>query len=130
MSARRDEIIELRKSGRTYAEIGRRFGITKERVSQILKPKRSRPVVMLSIRDVSSLLGVHANTVRRWSDRGLLRAYRISRRGDRRFRRRDVARFLAELNASKSNAGSFVQLADKLLLGWQLQRLSSPVVST
>jgi excisionase family DNA binding protein len=115
-NARRDEAVRLREAGLTYAEIGRRFGISTQRVGQILKPKsrqkpkpkqkpkRSMPVAMLSIRDVSSLLGVHANTVRRWSDRGLIRAYRISRRGDRRFRRRDVARFLAELNLERSKA--------------------------
>jgi len=53
---------------------------------------------MLTVREVSELLHIHANTVRRWSDRGILRSYRIARRGDRRFRREDVARFLAELN--------------------------------
>jgi excisionase family DNA binding protein len=100
--ARRDEVVRLRETGLTYAEIGRRLGVSKQRVSQILKPKpkqkpkRSRPVVMLAIRDVSSLLGVHANTVRRWSDRGLIRAYRITSRGDRRFRREEVYRFLKE----------------------------------
>jgi excisionase family DNA binding protein len=53
---------------------------------------------MLTVREVAELLHIHANTVRRWSDRGVLRSYRIARRGDRRFRREDVARFLAELN--------------------------------
>ena len=56
---------------------------------------------MLTVKEVAKLLHVHSNTVRRWSDRGLIRSYRISHRGDRRFRRRDVARFLAELNGSK-----------------------------
>jgi excisionase family DNA binding protein len=114
--ATRDKVVKLREKGLTYAQIGLVCGISKQRVSQILKPKprqkpkpgqkpkRSTPVVMLSIRDVSSLLGVHANTVRRWSDRGLIRAYRISRRGDRRFRREDIALFLAELNLDRSKA--------------------------
>jgi excisionase family DNA binding protein len=53
---------------------------------------------MLTVKEVARLLHVHSNTVRRWSDRGLIRAYRISRRGDRRFRREDIAHFLAELN--------------------------------
>jgi len=53
---------------------------------------------MLTVREVARLLNVHSNTVRRWSERGMIRAYRISRRGDRRFRREDIARFLAELN--------------------------------
>jgi len=53
---------------------------------------------MLTVREVAELLHIHTNTVRRWSDQGVLRAYRIAHRGDRRFRREDVARFLAELN--------------------------------
>jgi excisionase family DNA binding protein len=57
---------------------------------------------MLTVREVAEMLHIHANTVRRWSDRGALRAYRIARRGDRRFRREDVARFLAELNEESS----------------------------
>lgn len=43
MVSRQDEIIELRMTGLTYAEIGRRFGITRERVRQILTPKPSKP---------------------------------------------------------------------------------------
>jgi len=58
---------------------------------------------MLTVREVAWLLHIHSNTVRRWSDRGIIRAYRITRRGDRRFRREDIARFLAELNANKGN---------------------------
>ena len=58
---------------------------------------------LLTVREVARLLHIHSNTVRRWSDRGLIRAYRISRRGDRRFKRADIARFLVELNASKGD---------------------------
>ena len=58
---------------------------------------------MLTVKEVAWLLHIHSNTVRRWSDRGIIRAYRITHRGDRRFRREDIARFLAELNATKGN---------------------------
>ena len=58
---------------------------------------------MLTVTEVAHMLHVHTNTVRRWSDRGLIRAYRISRRGDRRFRREDIARFLAELSVTKAD---------------------------
>lgn len=58
---------------------------------------------LLTVREVARLLHIHSNTVRRWSDRGIIRAYRITRRGDRRFRREDIARFLAELNASNGD---------------------------
>ena len=54
---------------------------------------------MLTVREVARLLHIHPNTLRRWSDRGRIRAYRITPRGDRRFKRGDIAHFLAELNA-------------------------------
>jgi excisionase family DNA binding protein len=51
---------------------------------------------MLTVREVARLLHVHPNTLRRWSNDGRIRAYRINRRGDRRFKREEVDRFLAE----------------------------------
>jgi excisionase family DNA binding protein len=53
---------------------------------------------MLTVRDVARMLNIHNNTVRRWSDQGLIKTYRITRRGDRRFRQKDITEFLAELN--------------------------------
>ncbi|MBA7665622.1 hypothetical protein ES703_73696 [subsurface metagenome] len=98
--SRRDEVVNLRKAGLTYAEIGKRVGgISKERVRQILKgnPKASsRPKTMLTTSEVGQVLGIHVNTVRRWNNKGILRAYRISARGDRRFRRQDIEKFLEE----------------------------------
>lgn len=72
MNARRDEIIELRKSGLSYAKIGRRFGISRERVRQIFKGETTREKpdlrskTMLRVGEVASLLGLHVITVRRW----------------------------------------------------------------
>ena len=51
---------------------------------------------MLTTNDVARLLNVHINTVRRWSNSGILRAYRIGARGDRRFERLDVLKLLFE----------------------------------
>jgi len=94
----RDEVVRLGKTGLTNAEIGRRVGITRERVRQILKPKPQNPVplskVMLTTADVAHLLGLHPNTVRRWSTKGVLKSYRISPRGDKRFKREDIDDFL------------------------------------
>ena len=45
---------------------------------------------MLTISDVARLLNVHINTVRRWSNQGILKSYRIGSRGDRRFQEDDV----------------------------------------
>ena len=50
---------------------------------------------LLTARQVARLLNVHVNTVRRWNDRGILKAYRIGPRGDRRFNRVDIDIFLA-----------------------------------
>jgi excisionase family DNA binding protein len=50
---------------------------------------------MLTTSDVARLLNVHINTVRRWSNQGTLKTYRIGARGDRRFRREDIASFLS-----------------------------------
>ena len=53
---------------------------------------------MLTVREVADLLHVHPNTLRRWSNKGVIRAYRITPRGDRRFKREEIDRFLTELN--------------------------------
>jgi len=54
--------------------------------------------------DVARLLNVHVNTVRRWSNEGILAAYRIGHRGDRRFKRHDIAAFLTEeLTGNRKN---------------------------
>ena len=62
---------------------------------------RIRSNNMLTTGYVAHLLNVHVNTVRRWSTQGILEAYRIGPRGDRRFRRVDIARFLAKLSANR-----------------------------
>ena len=49
---------------------------------------------MLTLREVGRLLHVHSNTLRRWSDQGIIKAYRIGPRGDRRFRAEDIAKLL------------------------------------
>ena len=53
---------------------------------------------MLTVREVARLLHIHSNTVRRWADQGLIKAYRITSRGDRRFRKEDINDFLSDLN--------------------------------
>ncbi len=53
---------------------------------------------MLTVREVSQLLHVHGNTLRRWSDQGIIKSFRIGPRGDRRFRAEDIAVLLLEGN--------------------------------
>jgi excisionase family DNA binding protein len=50
---------------------------------------------MLTITELSQLLNVHINTIRRWSNQGIIKTYRIGPRGDRRFRQDDVTHFLS-----------------------------------
>jgi len=49
---------------------------------------------MLTVREVALLLNIHINTVRRWSNMGILKSYRIGPRADRRFRRDEIISFL------------------------------------
>ena len=50
----------------------------------------------LTVAGAARLLGVHPNTVRAWSDQGILPYLRINERGDRRYRPADLQRFLDE----------------------------------
>jgi excisionase family DNA binding protein len=61
---------------------------------------------MLTVREVARILHVHPNTLRRWTNDGRLRAYRITSRGDRRYKREDIARFLAELSEARTTVDS------------------------
>jgi len=101
-SSRSAQVTSLRRAGLTYAEIGRKLGLTRERVRQIAKaekkakkkPVRDDPDALLTTTEAAELLNVHVNTVRRWSNKGIVETYRIGSRGDRRLRRRDVDKLL------------------------------------
>jgi excisionase family DNA binding protein len=58
--------------------------------------RRTKKDSLLTPEDVARLLNIHINTVRRWSNREILKAYRIGPRGDRRFRKEDITTFLIE----------------------------------
>ena len=51
---------------------------------------------MLTTGEACKILYVHCNTLRRWTERGLIAAYRVGPRGDRRYRREDVDALLLE----------------------------------
>jgi excisionase family DNA binding protein len=51
---------------------------------------------ILTASELAHILNVHINTVRRWSNRGILKVYRIGPRGDRRFSKEDIESFLAQ----------------------------------
>ena len=63
---------------------------------------------MLTVREVSTLLHIHPNTLRRWADKGLIKSFCITPRGDRRFMSRDIDQFLSLMNSQ--NRGPVTQL--------------------
>ena len=50
----------------------------------------------LTIKEVTSLLKVHENTLRNWDREGRLKAIRIGGRNMRRWKKEDVLKFLEE----------------------------------
>jgi excisionase family DNA binding protein len=53
---------------------------------------------VLTVGETAQTLHVHENTVRRWSDRGIIKPYKINVRGDRRFKKADVKTLLTRVN--------------------------------
>jgi excisionase family DNA binding protein len=49
---------------------------------------------MMTAKEVAAYLRVHINTVRKWSDEGILKSYRVGPRKDRRFDSKDVEYFI------------------------------------
>ncbi|OGN94981.1 MAG: hypothetical protein A2Z75_08605 [Chloroflexi bacterium RBG_13_50_10] len=56
---------------------------------------------LLRVQEVSQLLHVHENTVRRWSNQGIIKAYRIGPRRDRRYKQDDIRTFLTIENRER-----------------------------
>ena len=111
--SRRQQVSILRKAGLTYAEIGRKVNLTRERVRQIVtrestikestirkKPPENAPDSLLTTAQAADLLNVHRNTIRHWSNKGILATYRVGPRGDRRLRRQDIDNLLLKKTAN------------------------------
>ena len=49
---------------------------------------------LLTVREVARMLNIHVNTARKWSNLGVLKSFRMGPRGDRRFLKEDVDKFL------------------------------------
>jgi excisionase family DNA binding protein len=54
------------------------------------------PSPMLTTREACQILHIHGNTLRRWSEKGLIVAYRIGPGRNRRFKREDITALLAK----------------------------------
>jgi excisionase family DNA binding protein len=49
---------------------------------------------LLTIKQASEVLNVHVETLRRWDKSGKLRAIRINKRGDRRYKPEDLEKIM------------------------------------
>jgi excisionase family DNA binding protein len=58
--------------------------------------KGSGPSPMLTLGEACRLLNIHANTLRRWSARGLITEYRIGPGSHRRYRIEDITALILE----------------------------------
>lgn len=54
----------------------------------------SKKIKLLRIREAAEILGVNPETLRRWDREGKLKAIIISTRGDRRYRKEDIKKFI------------------------------------
>jgi len=59
---------------------------------------------LLTTAQAAAVLGVHPNTIRNWSDAGILPTYRIGPRRDRRFKRDDLEQFLLDNNGHNEDS--------------------------
>jgi len=59
---------------------------------------------LLTVKEVARIFSVHQNTVRRWTNGGHLKAYRLCKRGDRRFFPEDVYEFRVQLRQNRGFA--------------------------
>ena len=82
-----------------------RKGLT-TRGQRQLSSKLSR-MRMFTVQEVAAALHVHPNTVRHWSDEGLLKTSRIGPRGDRRFSWEDIDSFLNHWDRSAQSGNSY-----------------------
>lgn len=55
---------------------------------------RNGMIRLLTTREAADILHVHPNTLRKWSNSGLVKAYRLGGRGDRRFDHETISRLL------------------------------------
>ena len=49
---------------------------------------------LLTVSQVAQMVNLHPNTIRRWETSGVLKGYRVGKRGDRRFAKEEVEQFL------------------------------------
>lgn len=55
---------------------------------------RKRLPELLSLAEASAVLKAHPNSLRKWDGEGILKAIRFGKRGDRRYKREDLEKFI------------------------------------
>jgi predicted site-specific integrase-resolvase len=65
----------------------------------MMNPRIVDDVSLMTVGKVAGLFHIHPSTLRRWSDQGVIRSFRMNSCGERRYRRFDVYHLLAELRA-------------------------------
>ena len=51
---------------------------------------------LLTLKEVAEILNVHPNTLRKWDNKGFLKAIRFGTRGDRRYRKGDIMKLISK----------------------------------
>lgn len=69
-----------------------------KRTIDTTRNKGGIPRSMLTVGETSKLLNVHRNTLRRWSDKGIIKSYRIGPRSDRRFKYDDILEVIRNIS--------------------------------
>jgi excisionase family DNA binding protein len=64
-----------------------------EHYSSLIKLKANDGLMTIS--QVAKLLNVHVNTIKKWSNQGIIRPDRVGHRGNRIFKREDIEQFLS-----------------------------------
>lgn len=85
--------------GLSCEQIAEVEGISTSKVVQRLRPSKVNPraPLLLKASAAAAYLGVHANTLRRWTSQGRIPCIRLANnRGDRRYRRQELNEFLAK----------------------------------
>ncbi|MFZ2187802.1 MAG: helix-turn-helix domain-containing protein [Candidatus Moraniibacteriota bacterium] len=53
---------------------------------------------ILTLQEACEVLNCHPNTLRNWDNKGILKAIRFGTRGDRRYRKDDLLKFIKHKN--------------------------------
>ena len=56
----------------------------------------AKEIKLIRIRKAAEMLGVNPETLRRWDRQGRLKAIRIGKRGDRRYRQEDIIKLITK----------------------------------